>query len=50
MAQWKKALIWGVTLLVVSVLVLVGCVLYFKSKRGSKTYSPPATLASYVDE
>ncbi|KAM4584611.1 platelet endothelial cell adhesion molecule isoform 2-T2 [Odontesthes bonariensis] len=36
MAQWKKALIWGVILLVVSVLVLVGCVLYFKSKRGKR--------------
>ncbi|XP_072240264.1 platelet endothelial cell adhesion molecule isoform X4 [Leuresthes tenuis] len=38
MAQWKKALIWGVVLLVVSVLVLVGCVLYFKSKRDAVSF------------
>ncbi|XP_041839653.1 platelet endothelial cell adhesion molecule isoform X3 [Melanotaenia boesemani] len=33
MAMWKKALIGGTVLLVVSVLVLVGCVMYFKSRR-----------------
>ncbi|XP_030600975.1 platelet endothelial cell adhesion molecule isoform X2 [Archocentrus centrarchus] len=33
MALWKKALIWGVVLLLATVLVLVAIVLYVKSKR-----------------
>ena len=45
LALWKKAVIGGVCLLVVAVLVVVG-ILYYKSKRGRETYSPPATQAS----
>ncbi|XP_028310070.1 platelet endothelial cell adhesion molecule isoform X3 [Gouania willdenowi] len=33
MALWKKAVIGGVSLLVVSLLLLMACVLYFRSKR-----------------
>ncbi|XP_069569992.1 platelet endothelial cell adhesion molecule isoform X1 [Brachyistius frenatus] len=36
MALWKKALIGGMVLLVVAVLLLVACVMYFKSKRGKR--------------
>lgn len=46
LALWKKALIGGACLLLVAVLVLVA-VLYFRSKRGRETYSPPASQASY---
>ncbi|XP_037830789.1 platelet endothelial cell adhesion molecule isoform X3 [Kryptolebias marmoratus] len=34
MALWKKGLIGGFLLLLASILILVGCVVYFKSKRG----------------
>lgn len=47
MALWKKALIGGVCALAVSALV-VGLVLYFKSRRGKETYTPPAGRATLV--
>lgn len=47
LALWKKAVIGGFCLLAVAVAV-AACVLWFRSKRGRETYSPPASHASYV--
>lgn len=50
MAMWKKLLIPGIIILGVSSLVMVGFVLFIRSRRGRNTYSPPDTQASYVFE
>lgn len=49
LALWKKVLIGGGCLLAASVVVLV-CVLCFRSKRGRETYSPTESQASFVSK
>uniref|UniRef100_A0A3P9N4Z6 Ig-like domain-containing protein n=1 Tax=Poecilia reticulata TaxID=8081 RepID=A0A3P9N4Z6_POERE len=48
MAMWKKLLIPGTIILVVSSLVMMGFILFTRSRRGRDIYSPPETQATYI--
>uniref|UniRef100_A0A3B3XZK5 Ig-like domain-containing protein n=1 Tax=Poecilia mexicana TaxID=48701 RepID=A0A3B3XZK5_9TELE len=48
MAMWKKLLIPGTIILVVFSLVMVGFILFTRSRRGRDIYSPPDTQAAYI--